>query len=135
METVSHPLSFQSPGDSVLSTALRRHFGDWNFAARVQLRGCRTTDSRKSDCKFARPGSQNVLIMDSSLTGTMQRIQSEKNILDEPDSPLEVSCELIVFEYFTRRKTSSPCYTTAPFQHRTCMDSASSAFISLPQIT
>ncbi|XP_062333233.1 protocadherin gamma-A5-like isoform X47 [Osmerus eperlanus] len=50
---------------------------------------CRTTDSRKSDCKFARPGSQNVLIMDPSLTGTMQRIQSEKNILDEPDSPLE----------------------------------------------
>ncbi|XP_046907545.1 protocadherin beta-16-like [Hypomesus transpacificus] len=52
---------------------------------------CRTTDSRKSDCKFARPGSQNVLIMDPSLTGTMQRIQSEKSILDEPDSPLEVS--------------------------------------------
>ncbi|XP_062332862.1 protocadherin gamma-A8-like [Osmerus eperlanus] len=51
---------------------------------------CRTTDSRKSDCKFARPGSQNVLIMDPSLTGTMQRIHSEKNILDEPDSPLEV---------------------------------------------
>ncbi|XP_062333231.1 protocadherin beta-16-like isoform X45 [Osmerus eperlanus] len=50
---------------------------------------CRTTDSRKSDCKFARPGSQNVLIMDPSLTGTMQRIQSEKNLLDEPDSPLE----------------------------------------------
>ncbi|XP_046907516.1 protocadherin gamma-A10-like isoform X9 [Hypomesus transpacificus] len=50
---------------------------------------CRTTDSRKSDCKFARPGSQNILIMDPSLTGTMQRIQSERNILDEPDSPLE----------------------------------------------
>ncbi|XP_062333221.1 protocadherin gamma-A3-like isoform X35 [Osmerus eperlanus] len=50
---------------------------------------CRTTDSRKSDCKFARPGSQNVLIMDPSLTGTMQRIQSEKSILDDPDSPLE----------------------------------------------
>ncbi|XP_031159061.1 protocadherin gamma-A2-like [Sander lucioperca] len=52
---------------------------------------CRTTDSRKSDCKFGRAGSQNVLIMDPSSTGTMQRIQSEKNILDEPDSPLEVS--------------------------------------------
>ncbi|XP_035862013.1 protocadherin beta-16-like [Sander lucioperca] len=50
---------------------------------------CRTTDSRKSDCKFGRAGSQNVLIMDSSSTGTMQRIQSEKSILDEPDSPLE----------------------------------------------
>ncbi|XP_062416647.1 protocadherin gamma-A2-like [Pungitius pungitius] len=51
---------------------------------------CRTNDSRKSDCKFGTVGSQNVLIMDRSSTGTMQRIQSEKNILDEPDSPLEV---------------------------------------------
>uniref|UniRef100_A0A8C6V3R9 Cadherin domain-containing protein n=1 Tax=Neogobius melanostomus TaxID=47308 RepID=A0A8C6V3R9_9GOBI len=33
---------------------------------------CRTTDSRKSDCKFGRAGSQNVLIMDPSSTGTMQ---------------------------------------------------------------
>uniref|UniRef100_A0A8C5FE03 Cadherin domain-containing protein n=1 Tax=Gadus morhua TaxID=8049 RepID=A0A8C5FE03_GADMO len=39
---------------------------------------CRTTDSRKSDCKFGNAGSQNVLIMDPSSTGTMQRIQSEK---------------------------------------------------------
>ncbi|KAM3867178.1 protocadherin beta-16-like [Diretmus argenteus] len=52
---------------------------------------CRTTDSRKSDCKFGTVGSQNVLIMDPSSTGTMQRIQSEKSILDEPDSPIEVS--------------------------------------------
>ncbi|XP_036933428.1 protocadherin gamma-A11-like [Acanthopagrus latus] len=52
---------------------------------------CRTTDSRRSDCKFSGAGSQNVLIMDPSSTGTMQRIQSEKSILDEPDSPLEVS--------------------------------------------
>uniref|UniRef100_A0A4W5L9L2 Cadherin domain-containing protein n=1 Tax=Hucho hucho TaxID=62062 RepID=A0A4W5L9L2_9TELE len=51
---------------------------------------CRTTDSRKSDSQFARPCSQNVLIMDPSSTGTMQRMQSEKNILDEPDSPIEV---------------------------------------------
>ncbi|XP_034454783.1 protocadherin gamma-A10-like [Hippoglossus hippoglossus] len=51
---------------------------------------CRTTDSRKSDCNFGIAGSQNVLIMDPSSTGTMQRIQSEKSILDEPDSPLEV---------------------------------------------
>ncbi|XP_063732748.1 protocadherin gamma-A11-like [Eleginops maclovinus] len=51
---------------------------------------CRTTDSRKSDCKLGRAGSQNVLIMDPSSTGTMQRIQNEKSILDEPDSPLEV---------------------------------------------
>ncbi|KAM3867170.1 protocadherin gamma-A11-like [Diretmus argenteus] len=52
---------------------------------------CRTTDSRKSDCKFGTVGSQNVLIMDPSSTGTMQRIQSEKSILDEPDSPIEAS--------------------------------------------
>uniref|UniRef100_A0A8C5NAQ4 Cadherin domain-containing protein n=1 Tax=Gouania willdenowi TaxID=441366 RepID=A0A8C5NAQ4_GOUWI len=51
---------------------------------------CRTTDSRKSDCKFGRAGSQNVLIMEPSSTGTMQRIQSDRNILDEPDSPLEI---------------------------------------------
>ncbi|XP_039478437.1 protocadherin gamma-A2-like [Oreochromis aureus] len=51
---------------------------------------CRTTDSRKSDCKFGRAGSQNVLIMDPNSTGTMQRIQSEKSILDERESPLEV---------------------------------------------
>ncbi|KAM6951980.1 protocadherin beta-16-like [Lycodopsis pacificus] len=51
---------------------------------------CRTTDSRKSDCKFGIAGSQNVLIMDPSSTATMQRIQSEKSFLDEPDSPLEV---------------------------------------------
>ncbi|XP_029918482.1 protocadherin gamma-A10-like [Myripristis murdjan] len=51
---------------------------------------CRTTDSRKSDCKFGRAGSQNVLIMEPSSTGTMQRIQSDKSILDEPDSPLEL---------------------------------------------
>ena len=51
---------------------------------------CRTTDSRKSDCKFGRAASQNVLIMDPSSTGTMQRIQGERSILDEPDSPLEV---------------------------------------------
>uniref|UniRef100_A0A667WKE2 Cadherin domain-containing protein n=1 Tax=Myripristis murdjan TaxID=586833 RepID=A0A667WKE2_9TELE len=52
---------------------------------------CRTTDSRKSDSKFGRAGSQSVLIMEPSSTGTMHRIQSDKSILDEPDSPLEVS--------------------------------------------
>uniref|UniRef100_A0A3Q1CX16 Cadherin domain-containing protein n=1 Tax=Amphiprion ocellaris TaxID=80972 RepID=A0A3Q1CX16_AMPOC len=50
---------------------------------------CRTTDSRKSDCKFGRGGSQNVLIMDPSCSGTMQRMQSEKN------SPLEVTAMTI----------------------------------------
>ncbi|KAM4585681.1 uncharacterized protein V3H82_004657 [Fundulus diaphanus] len=54
---------------------------------------CRTTDSRKSDNKFGGAGGQNVLIMDPSSTGTMQRIQSEKSILDEPDSPLEFARE------------------------------------------
>ncbi|XP_038131584.1 protocadherin gamma-A6-like isoform X2 [Cyprinodon tularosa] len=49
----------------------------------------RTTDSRKSDSKFCRDASENVLIMDPCSTGTIQRIQSEKSILDEPDSPLE----------------------------------------------
>uniref|UniRef100_A0A8C2WET1 Cadherin domain-containing protein n=1 Tax=Cyclopterus lumpus TaxID=8103 RepID=A0A8C2WET1_CYCLU len=58
---------------------------------------CRTTDSRKSDCKFGGAGTQNVLIMDPSSTGTMQRIQSEKSILDEPDSPLEVRMPLLCF--------------------------------------
>ncbi|XP_024919196.1 protocadherin gamma-A1-like isoform X16 [Cynoglossus semilaevis] len=50
---------------------------------------CRTTDSRKSDCKFGTLGPQNVLLMDTSSSGTMQRLQSKKTILDEPDSPLE----------------------------------------------
>uniref|UniRef100_A0A3Q4AK97 Cadherin domain-containing protein n=1 Tax=Mola mola TaxID=94237 RepID=A0A3Q4AK97_MOLML len=57
---------------------------------------CRTTDSRKSDCKFGRAASQNVLIMDPSSTGTMQRIQSEKSILDEPDSPIETGFKQIL---------------------------------------
>ncbi|KAM9849716.1 uncharacterized protein ACBR49_007003 [Aulostomus maculatus] len=55
---------------------------------------CRTTDSRKSDCKLGRAGSQNVLIMEPGSTGTMQRMQTEKSILDEPDSPLEVSGQI-----------------------------------------
>ncbi|XP_077387676.1 protocadherin gamma-A10-like isoform X6 [Festucalex cinctus] len=50
---------------------------------------CRTTDSRKSDCKLDRAASQNVLVMDPSSTRTLQMRHSEKNILDEPDSPLE----------------------------------------------
>ncbi|KAF7641259.1 hypothetical protein LDENG_00287530, partial [Lucifuga dentata] len=50
---------------------------------------CRTTDSRKSDCKFGTANSQNILIMDPGSKGTMQRIQCEKSILDEPDSLLE----------------------------------------------
>ncbi|XP_061582445.1 protocadherin gamma-A3-like [Cololabis saira] len=51
---------------------------------------CRTTDSRKSDCKFGGVGSQNLLVMDTSSAGTMQRLQTEKKILDEPDSSPEL---------------------------------------------
>nr|XP_049610195.1 protocadherin gamma-A3 isoform X40 [Syngnathus scovelli] len=50
---------------------------------------CRTTDSRKSDFKLDRAASHNVMAMDPHFTGTMQKMQSEKNILDEPDSPIE----------------------------------------------
>uniref|UniRef100_A0A3Q1C6R4 Cadherin domain-containing protein n=1 Tax=Amphiprion ocellaris TaxID=80972 RepID=A0A3Q1C6R4_AMPOC len=75
---------------------------------------CRTTDSRKSDCKFGRAGSQNVLIMDPSCSGTMQRMQSEKSILDEPDSPLEVTpwpayLSLFVCEEISVCKTLASC--------------------------
>ncbi|KAM9849706.1 uncharacterized protein ACBR49_006992 [Aulostomus maculatus] len=63
---------------------------------------CRTTDSRKSDCKLGRAGSQNVLIMEPGSTGTMQRMQTEKSILDEPDSPLEV--RIIIHKSATRRE-------------------------------
>ncbi|XP_068506766.1 protocadherin gamma-A11 isoform X19 [Syngnathus scovelli] len=48
---------------------------------------CRTTDSRKSDCKIDRTANHTEL--DPCLTGTIQMINSQKNILDEPDSPLE----------------------------------------------
>uniref|UniRef100_A0A3B5QSU8 Cadherin domain-containing protein n=1 Tax=Xiphophorus maculatus TaxID=8083 RepID=A0A3B5QSU8_XIPMA len=46
---------------------------------------CRTTDSRKSDIKFGPTSSQNVLLMDPTSIGTMQRIKNEKSILDEPE--------------------------------------------------
>ncbi|XP_072290393.1 protocadherin beta-16-like [Eucyclogobius newberryi] len=72
---------------------------------------CRTTDSRKSDCKFGGAGSQNVLIMDPSATGTMQRIQSEKSILDEPDSPLEV-CISIMFPSISYSELTGPLFTS-----------------------
>ncbi|XP_061135284.1 protocadherin gamma-A3-like isoform X34 [Syngnathus typhle] len=50
---------------------------------------CRTTDSRKSDFKLDRAASHNVLVTDPSSTGTLQKMHIQKNILDEPDSPLE----------------------------------------------
>ncbi|XP_020340739.1 protocadherin beta-16 isoform X7 [Oncorhynchus kisutch] len=53
---------------------------------------CMTTDTRKSDCKFARPFSQHVLIMDPGSTMTRDQVtlqpsQNEKSLLDDPDSP------------------------------------------------
>ncbi|XP_057205174.1 protocadherin gamma-A3-like isoform X9 [Triplophysa rosa] len=45
-----------------------------------------TADSKRSDCKFVRPASQNVLIVDHNSTGTMQRMLNEHNTMDEPDS-------------------------------------------------
>ncbi|XP_030621300.1 protocadherin gamma-A8-like [Chanos chanos] len=50
----------------------------------------RTTDSRKSDCKFAGPCGQSVLVIDSSSTGAMTHACSNKHILDEANSQLEV---------------------------------------------
>ncbi|XP_037117182.1 protocadherin beta-16-like isoform X9 [Syngnathus acus] len=50
---------------------------------------CRTTDSRKSGCKLDRAASHNMLVTDPSSAGTMQKLHIQKNILDEPDSPLE----------------------------------------------
>ncbi|XP_055033344.2 protocadherin gamma-A6 isoform X4 [Misgurnus anguillicaudatus] len=49
----------------------------------------RTTDSRRSDCKFVRPASQGVLIVDPSSTGTMQCAPSNKDIPEDQDSPIE----------------------------------------------
>lgn len=42
----------------------------------------------------------NVLIMIPSSPGPMQRIQSERSILDDPDSPLEARAKILVFIYF-----------------------------------
>uniref|UniRef100_A0A3Q3VTC7 Cadherin domain-containing protein n=1 Tax=Mola mola TaxID=94237 RepID=A0A3Q3VTC7_MOLML len=67
---------------------------------------CRTTDSRKSDCKFGRAASQNVLIMDPSSTGTMQRIQSEKIKNEEPFAGRQ-RLVLYIFRSFWRTRWSS----------------------------
>ncbi|XP_064182029.1 protocadherin beta-3-like [Anguilla rostrata] len=60
---------------------------------------CRTTDSRKSDCKFIRPCSQSVLIVDPSSSETLQHVPKETNILDEPESPLQVRLCLCHFNF------------------------------------
>ncbi|XP_064209233.1 protocadherin gamma-A4-like [Anguilla rostrata] len=58
---------------------------------------CRTTDSRKSDCKFLRPCSQSVLMVDPCCTDTMQHTMKEKNILDALDSTEQVRFGLFSF--------------------------------------
>ncbi|KAG9346568.1 hypothetical protein JZ751_006879, partial [Albula glossodonta] len=50
---------------------------------------CSTTDSRKSGCKFIRPCSQSVLIVDPSSTETIQHMQKEMSMLDEEEVPLQ----------------------------------------------
>ncbi|XP_048838489.1 protocadherin beta-15-like isoform X19 [Brienomyrus brachyistius] len=44
-----------------------------------------TTDSRKSDCKFVRPNSQNILIMDPKSAETMEFTGNEKSMFDGRD--------------------------------------------------
>ncbi|XP_057177615.1 protocadherin gamma-A6-like isoform X42 [Triplophysa rosa] len=48
---------------------------------------CMTTDSRKSDCKFATLGGRSVLVVDPSFTETMQRAMKDKNLLEDRESP------------------------------------------------
>ncbi|XP_066573620.1 protocadherin gamma-A6-like [Amia ocellicauda] len=52
---------------------------------------CMTTDSGKSDIKYVRPCSQNLLIVDPSSTETMQRSQKENNLLEDSGPSTEVS--------------------------------------------
>ncbi|XP_061542001.1 protocadherin beta-16-like [Phycodurus eques] len=52
---------------------------------------CATAGSAKSDCKLDRAAGRNVLLVDPSSTGTVHKLRREENILDELDSPLEVS--------------------------------------------
>ncbi|XP_072558043.1 protocadherin gamma-A11-like isoform X12 [Paramormyrops kingsleyae] len=42
-----------------------------------------TADSRKSDCKFVRPNSQNILIVDPKSAETMECLGNEKSMFDE----------------------------------------------------
>ncbi|XP_048839178.1 protocadherin gamma-A11-like [Brienomyrus brachyistius] len=44
-----------------------------------------TTDSRKSDCKFVRPNSQNILIMDPKSAETMEFTGNKKSMFDGRD--------------------------------------------------
>ncbi|XP_061690779.1 protocadherin beta-16-like [Syngnathoides biaculeatus] len=53
---------------------------------------CATAGSAKS------AAGHNVLLVDASSTGTVHKLQSENNILDELDSPLEVSLPSFIVE-------------------------------------
>ncbi|KAI4901302.1 hypothetical protein NFI96_030521, partial [Prochilodus magdalenae] len=50
---------------------------------------CMTTNSRKSDCKYSTLGGQSVLVMDQSLSETLQRAMKEKEFLENAESPEE----------------------------------------------
>uniref|UniRef100_A0AAY4BE66 Cadherin domain-containing protein n=1 Tax=Denticeps clupeoides TaxID=299321 RepID=A0AAY4BE66_9TELE len=58
---------------------------------------CMTTDSRKSDCKFSRPSSQGVLIMDPK--ETLRRLQKEKDLLEDLDVSEEVRTVFLYSSY------------------------------------
>ncbi|XP_047016061.1 protocadherin gamma-A3 isoform X24 [Ictalurus punctatus] len=65
-----------------------RYPGTGDTGTMHHLNNCevyKTTDSRRSDCKFVRPCSQSVLVVDSSSTGTI----SKRTILDVSDSNAE----------------------------------------------
>ncbi|XP_061691766.1 protocadherin beta-16-like isoform X12 [Syngnathoides biaculeatus] len=58
---------------------------------------CATVGSTKS------AAGHNVLLVDATSTGTVHKLRSEKNILDEPDSPLEVR-KSFCFEHTPQHK-------------------------------
>ncbi|XP_036431590.1 protocadherin beta-16-like [Colossoma macropomum] len=47
---------------------------------------CRTTDSRKSDLKYARPSSESIISLDTSGTQTLTHAQREKLATDNSDT-------------------------------------------------
>ncbi|KAI4889693.1 hypothetical protein NFI96_020520 [Prochilodus magdalenae] len=53
---------------------------------------CMTTNSRRSDCKYSTLGGQSVLVVDQSLSETLQRAMKEKEFLENAESPEEEAC-------------------------------------------
>ncbi|XP_067246044.1 protocadherin beta-16-like [Chanodichthys erythropterus] len=51
---------------------------------------CRTTDSRKSDLKYARPCSESIISLDTSGTHTLTHAQRERLNFDDCDEQLEL---------------------------------------------